>query len=64
MSTPLIVSYLALWAIVIALTLLVLLMYRQFGLLIMPGRLRASLAGLDTGAHVPTLAFDTPQVTP
>jgi hypothetical protein len=49
------VSYGVLWVIVCALIVLILLVYRQFGLMIMPGSQRISYAGLDIGARAPAL---------
>lgn len=51
-------SYAILWLLVIVLAGGVLLLYRQFGLMLMPGSRRADLAGLDVGAKAPPLALD------
>jgi hypothetical protein len=44
-------SYAALWTLVVILTLLVLLLYRQFGLTYMSGQRRINMQGLDVGAR-------------
>jgi len=46
-----------LWVAVIVLTVLVLLLYRQFGLAYMSGRTRAALQGLDLGARARPVAL-------
>jgi hypothetical protein len=46
-----------LWVAVIVLTVLVLLLYRQFGLAYMSGRTRAGLQGLDLGARARPVAL-------
>lgn len=48
-------SYLVLWMVVAILAILVVLLYRQIGLILMPGRQRISLSGLDLGAVAPAL---------
>lgn len=48
-------SYLSLWVVVSILAILVVLLYRQIGLILMPGRQRTSLSGLDLGAVAPAL---------
>jgi hypothetical protein len=53
-------SYAALWVLVAILVVMVLLLYRQFGLMLIPGRQRADLAGLDIGATAPPLELDFP----
>jgi hypothetical protein len=50
-------SYLVLWVIVAVLVILVLLLYRQMGLILMPGRQRISLGGLDLGGVAPALGI-------
>jgi hypothetical protein len=60
MSGPLLASYLVLWALVLALIILVLLLYRQFGLILMPGRARTSLGGIDVGSKAPAIALRGP----
>lgn len=54
-------SYIVLWVIVICLLLLVLLLYRQFGVMLMPGRRRIELQGLDIGERPPELLVDYPR---
>lgn len=51
-------TYAVLWALVVALLVMVLLLYRQFGLMFIPGRRRVELGGLDIGAQAPRLAVD------
>lgn len=60
MSRLFIVSYVTLWVITGALLLLVLLLYRQFGIMLMPGRRRIELGGLDFGERAPELVVDLP----
>jgi hypothetical protein len=43
MSSLFWVTYIVLWILVVALVLMVVLLYRQFGLMLMPGRRRMSL---------------------
>jgi hypothetical protein len=50
-------TYVVLWIFVVSLLFAVLLLYRQFGLMLMPGRKRMSLNGLDIGAAAPPLAL-------
>ena len=57
MSTFGIISMSLLWVAVIVLTVLVLLLYRQFGLAYMSGRARAGLQGLDLGARARPVAL-------
>ncbi len=57
MSTFGIISMSLLWFAVIVLTVLVLLLYRQFGLAYMSGRARAAMQGLDLGARATPLAL-------
>ena len=57
MSTFGIISMSLLWVAVIVLTVLVLLLYRQFGLAYMSGRARAALQGLDLGARARPVAL-------
>jgi hypothetical protein len=54
-----IISMALLWIAVIVLTVLVLLLYRQFGLAYMSGRARAGLQGLDLGARARPVALTT-----
>jgi hypothetical protein len=49
------VSYGVLWLVLAVLVVLVMLLYRQFGLMIMPGGRRISYGGLDVGARAPVL---------
>jgi len=51
-------SYGMLWVLIVLLVIGVLLIYRQFGLMLIPGSRRADLAGLDIGAKAPPLALD------
>lgn len=51
-------SYGVLWVLAVLLVVAVLLIYRQFGLMLIPGSRRADLAGLDIGAKAPPLALD------
>ena len=57
MSTFGIISMSLLWVAVIVLTVLVLLLYRQFGLAYMSGRARAAMQGLDLGARARPVAL-------
>ena len=57
MSTFGIISMSLLWFAVIVLTVLVLLLYRQFGLAYMSGRARAAMQGLDLGARARPVAL-------
>jgi hypothetical protein len=50
-------SYAVLWIIVIMLSLLVLLLYRQFGLTYMSGQRRINMQGLDVGARAPSFSL-------
>lgn len=50
-------SYVVLWLIVVILLLLLLLVYRQFGLMIMPGSQRISYGGLDKGSRAPAITI-------
>jgi hypothetical protein len=59
MSIVWIISMSLLWLAVIVLTVLVLLLYRQFGLAYMSGRARAGLQGLDLGARARPVALTT-----
>lgn len=63
MSTFWIISMSLLWVAVIVLTVLVLLLYRQFGLAYMSGRTRAALQGLDLGARARPVALTAPDGT-
>jgi len=53
-------SYGVLWLVLVVLVILVILLYRQFGLMIMPGGSRVSHGGLTLGARAPAvlLRFD------
>lgn len=55
MSTLFLITYVVLWIITAALVVLVVLLYRQFGLMVMPGGRRVNLGGLDIGARAPSL---------
>jgi hypothetical protein len=57
MSTVWIISTAGLWLAVILLTVLVLLLYRQFGLAYMSGRARAGMQGLDLGSRARPVAL-------
>jgi hypothetical protein len=48
-------SYAVMWVLLVVLAVLLLLIYRQFGLMIMPGGQRISYGGLDIGAQAPVL---------
>lgn len=50
------VTYVVLWILVVVLSLLVALLYRQFGLMLMSGSARASMDGLNVGALAPPAA--------
>jgi hypothetical protein len=52
------ITYSLLWLLVAALLLLVLLLYRQYGLMLMPGRRRVELGGLDLGSHAPEIPVE------
>jgi hypothetical protein len=54
------ITYGVLWIILALVAILVILLYRQFGLLLMPGGRRISYGGLDIDASVPVLplSFD------
>jgi hypothetical protein len=56
-------TYVILWTFVVLLTLMVLLLYRQFGLSWMRGQRRLELAGLDVGATAPPLSLEAPGST-
>ncbi len=53
-------SYATLWLFVVVTMLMVLLLYRQFGLMLMPGRQRLELGGLDIGSVAPILPVEFP----
>ena len=48
-------SYAVLWALVLLTILLVILLYRQFGMIAMPPRRRMAMEGVDLGAEAPAL---------
>lgn len=52
-------SYVVLWLLVLLSFVLVLLLYRQYGLTLMPGRQRINLRGLDIGSEPPPLRLQT-----
>lgn len=54
-SSAVTLSIVALWLLVAVLVILVLLLYRQFGLIMMPASGRAALRGLDVGSSVPKI---------
>ncbi len=45
------------WLVLVVLFVLVILLYRQFGLMIMPGSRRVGYGGLDVGARAPALSL-------
>jgi methylamine dehydrogenase accessory protein MauD len=51
-------TYIILWIITVLLTVMVLLLYRQFGLSWMRGRERMSLHGLDVGSTAPAVTLN------
>lgn len=53
MSPLFLTTYVLLWVLVIVLTLLVLLLYRQYGQAVLPAKARMQLAGLDIGKPLP-----------
>ncbi len=55
MSPFFLTTYVLLWALVIVLVLLVILLYRQYGLSIMGSRQRLAMIGLDVGSAAPPL---------
>jgi hypothetical protein len=55
MSSLFLLSYAVLWLIVAGLVTLVTLLYRQFGLMLLPGTTRINLGGLDVGARAPAM---------
>lgn len=48
----------ALWVVVVLLAVLVLLLYRQFGLIMMPADARLGMDGLDIGKRIPPLTLE------
>jgi thiol-disulfide isomerase/thioredoxin len=60
MSGIFLTSYALLWLIVATLVVLVVLLYRQFGLMYMRSGRRIDLLGLDVGAQAPELTVATP----
>lgn len=56
-SPPFWASYVLLWFVVVVLAVLVVLMYRQFGLAFMKPVERAAMQGLDIGASAPAFAL-------
>jgi hypothetical protein len=48
-------TYAILWFLIVLLALLVLLLYRHFGLMLLPGAQRISLGGLDLDARAPSI---------
>jgi len=57
MDTPWLISYIVLWLIVLALGLLVLLLYRQLGIMYLGSAEGVSRDGLDKGATAPDFAL-------
>jgi methylamine dehydrogenase accessory protein MauD len=57
-------SYVVLWLLVAVLTVLVLLLYRQYGKSLLPAKARMQLEGLDVGAGAPSLWLTTHQDAP
>lgn len=55
MSGTFIASYVILWMLVLVLSVLVLLLYRQYGLSLMDNRSRLNMEGLDLGTPAPAL---------
>lgn len=55
MNSTFIVSYAALWVVVLVLVLMVLLLYREHGLAMLDNRERIDLYGLDVGKNLGTL---------
>jgi hypothetical protein len=51
------VAYGLQWLVLVILAALVMLMYRQFGLMIMPGGKRVSYGGLDVGSRAPAVVI-------
>jgi hypothetical protein len=51
------ITYAVLWLVVVSVAILVILLYRQFGLILMPGGRRISYGGLDIDSSVPVLAL-------
>lgn len=58
------VTYVILWLVVLILTTMTLLLYRQFGLMLMPGRAKTNLEGLDLGSSLPALSLRSPAGDP
>lgn len=59
METLFISSYIVLWVVVISLSFLMLLVYRQFGLVYLKTAEGVSRGGLNIGSTVPDLSFNT-----
>lgn len=55
MSSLFLISYVVQWLVIVGLVALVTLLYRQFGLMLMPGTKRINLGGLDEGARAPAM---------
>jgi hypothetical protein len=55
MSTFFVTTYVLLWGLVIVLTLMIVLLFRQYGLTMMSNRQRLALTGLDLRAQAPDL---------
>src|SRR5712691_1562146 len=57
MSALMLGSYVLLWVLVLAVLALVLLLYRQYGLMMMPSARRIEFGGLPVGVRMPALQF-------
>jgi hypothetical protein len=55
MSSLFLISYAVQWLVIVGLVALVTLLYRQFGLMLLPGTKRINLGGLDVGARAPAM---------
>jgi hypothetical protein len=53
-------SYVLLWLVMAVVLLLVILMYRHFGLMMMSGGRRVNLGGLDVGSKAPAIPIEMP----
>jgi hypothetical protein len=51
-------TYVSLWVLAVAIFIMVILLYRQLGLMLMLGRRRMELRGLDIGAKAPPLSLE------
>jgi hypothetical protein len=57
-------TYVILWLLVTILTILVLLLYRQYGKSLLPAKARMQLEGLDIGARAPSIWLTTQKDAP